>query len=86
MLFTCLNAGAAQVMDGIEGEPLFVDVSLRDLNTIAIEGGKVRRVEARTKNLLSGRADKVTGQAFITPLVKSHLVYWYSVKAAEPIP
>jgi conjugal transfer pilus assembly protein TraK len=65
-----MPAMALQVVEGVEGNTLFVNVSARDLNRIAIEGGRIRRVKAADDALLAGSSDDVTGQALIQPLVK----------------
>jgi conjugal transfer pilus assembly protein TraK len=70
LMLVCQNSFALQVLDGVEGKTLFVKVSLRDLNSISIEGGKVRLIKAANDNLLTGTADAATGQALILPLVK----------------
>lgn len=70
MAFAVPSAHALQVMDGVEGKTLFVKVSLRDLNRISIEGGKVRLIKAADDSKLTGSADAATGQALIQPLVK----------------
>lgn len=64
------QAHALQVVDGVEGKTLFVKVSTRDLNRIAIEGGKVRRIKAADDAMLTGSADPDTGQALIQPLTQ----------------
>lgn len=61
---------ALQVVEGVEGKTLFVKVSLRDLNRISIEGGRVRLVKSADDAMLTGSADAATGQALIQPLVK----------------
>lgn len=63
-------AHALQVVEGVEGKTLFVKVSLRDLNRISIEGGRVRLVKSADDAMLTGSADAATGQALIQPLVK----------------
>lgn len=76
LLWGCLSlamsgpAIALQVVDGVEGKTVFVNVSTRDLNRIAIEGGKVRRIKAADDSVLTGSADQDTGQALVQPLVK----------------
>jgi len=57
-------------VEGVEGKTLFVKVSLRDLNRISIEGGRVRLVKSADDGLLTGSADATTGQALIQPLAK----------------
>lgn len=69
-LFATQPAHALQVVDGIEGRTLFVKVSLRDLNRISIEGGRVRLLKAADDGMLTGSADAATGQALIQPLAK----------------
>ncbi len=69
-LFISAEASALQVIEGVEGKPFFVKASIRDLNLISIEGGKVRLIKAADDSMLTGSADSVTGQAMIKPLVK----------------
>lgn len=64
------SSHALQVVEGVEGKTLFVKVSLRDLNRISIEGGRVRLVKSADDGLLTGSADTTTGQALIQPLAK----------------
>ncbi|MEQ1601336.1 MAG: type-F conjugative transfer system secretin TraK [Methylophilaceae bacterium] len=70
LLLISQHAHALQLLDGVEGKTLFVKVSMRDLNSIAIEGGKVRLIKAADDSMLTGSADALTGQALIKPLVK----------------
>jgi conjugal transfer pilus assembly protein TraK len=70
ILIVAPSAHALQVMEGVEGKTLFVKASMRDLNRISIEGGKVRLVKAADDSMLTGSADAATGQALIRPLVK----------------
>jgi conjugal transfer pilus assembly protein TraK len=69
-LFTASSSHALQVVEGVEGKTLFVKVSLRDLNRISIEGGRVRLVKSADDGMLTGSADTTTGQALIQPLGK----------------
>ena len=69
-LFTAPSSHAMQVVEGVEGKTLFVKVSLRDLNRISIEGGRVRLVKSADDGMLTGSADATTGQALIQPLAK----------------
>lgn len=69
-LLLAAPAHALQVVEGVEGKTLFVKVSTRDLNRIAIEGGKVRRIKAADDAMLTGSADQETGQALIQPLTR----------------
>ena len=69
-LFAAPSSHALQVVEGVEGKTLFVKVSLRDLNRISIEGGRVRLVKSADDGLLTGSADATTGQALIQPLAK----------------
>lgn len=62
-------AHALQVVDGVEGKTIFVKTSTRDLNRIAIEGGRVRMVRAADDAYLTGSADETTGQAMVMPLI-----------------
>lgn len=70
LVLASAQAQALQIVNGVEGNTLFVKASLRDLNRISIEGGKVRLVKAADDGLLTGSADTVTGQALVQPLVK----------------
>lgn len=63
------QAHALQVVDGVEGKTIFVKTSTRDLNRIAIEGGRVRMVRAADDSYLTGSADEATGQAMVMPLI-----------------
>ena len=69
-LFAVPSSHALQVVEGVEGKTLFVKVSLRDLNRISIEGGRVRLVKSADDGMLTGSADTTTGQALIQPLGK----------------
>lgn len=60
---------ALQVVDGVEGKTIYVKASTRDLNRIAIEGGRVRQVRAADDAYITGSADEATGQAMVMPLV-----------------
>lgn len=63
-------AHALQTADAVEGKNIFVKMSTRDFNRIAIEGGRVRLVKGADRDLVLGDKDEVTGQALIKPLVK----------------
>jgi len=69
IVFAAPSVHALQVLEGVEGKTLFVKASLRDLNRLSIEGGKIRRVVAADGSMLTGSADTATGQALIRPLV-----------------
>lgn len=59
-----------QVRDAVEGKTIFVKMSTRDFNRVAIEGGRVRLVKGADRDMVLGDKDDVTGQALIKPLVK----------------
>jgi conjugal transfer pilus assembly protein TraK len=61
---------ALQQVDAVEGRTIFVKMSLRDFNRIAIEGGRIRLIKGADSRLVVGDKDEVTGQALVKPLVK----------------
>lgn len=61
---------ALQTANAVEGKSIFVKMSTRDFNRIAIEGGRVRLVKGADRDMVLGDKDEVTGQALIKPLVK----------------
>lgn len=70
LLLLAESANALQQFDGVEGKTIFVKMSTRDFNRIAIEGGRIRLIKGADSNLVLGDKDDVTGQALLKPLVK----------------
>lgn len=69
-LFLLPAAHALQTEDAVEGKNIFVKMSLRDFNRIAIQNGRIRLVKGADRDLVLGDKDVTTGQALIKPLVK----------------
>lgn len=67
LLLAASHVQAAQLIDGIEGESIYVDVSYRDYNRIQIDGARVKRIKSPDDRWIFGEADADTGQALIQP-------------------